>query len=161
MFKEQNYTEGNSQYNDMELEMQLLNLRTAYGEMKKDRVRTEKDTQLLQNKLKMLKTEELKAYKNFTKEQKSKEEWDESRFSTQQFKNSLMQVFIIFIQSKIKKEEDTFEMGIKIKEMRENCQRTLNDKKMMKFQENRLTNLQMKQKKIVKIYFLLRKIMRS
>ena len=97
MFKEQNYTEGNSQYNDMELEMQLLNLRTAYGEMKKDRVRTEKDTQLLQNKLKMLKTEELKAYKNFTKEQKSKEEWDESRFSTQQFKNSLMQVFIIFI----------------------------------------------------------------
>ncbi len=41
-------------------------------------------------------------------------------------------------------------MSIKIKEMREGIQRSLNDKKMMKFQENRLNNLQLKQKKIVK-----------
>ena len=57
------------------------------------------------------------------------------------------------IQSKIKKKQDSYESGIKIKEMRENITRSLNDKKMMKFQENRLTNLQMKQKKIVLITF--------
>ena len=153
MLKEQNYTEGNNLYNDLEIEQQLLDLRTAYGEMKRERVRTEKDTQLLQNKLKMLQTEELKAYKNFTKEKKFKEEWDTARLTTTEFKNSLMQVRYFYNQSKIKKKEDTFEMGIKIKEMRENIQRSLNDKKMMKFQENRLSNLQMKQKKIV--YFLI------
>lgn len=57
------------------------------------------------------------------------------------------------IQSKIKKKQDSYESSIKIKEMRENITRSLNDKKMMKFQENRLTNLQMKQKKIVLITF--------
>lgn len=142
MLKEQNLTEGNiAQYNDADLEQQLLNLRAAYMDMKKERVRTEKDTQLLENKLKMLQSEELKAYKNFTKEKKFKEEWEAARQRTQEFKNELM-------ESKIKRKQESYEMSIKIKEMRENIQRSLNDKKMMKFQENRLNNLQLKQKKI-------------
>ena len=86
-----NFTEGD-QFNDADLEQQLLNLRSAYMDMKKERVRTEKDTQLLENKLKMLQTEELKAYKNFSKEKKFKEDWETARQRTTEFKNELMQV---------------------------------------------------------------------
>lgn len=93
MLKEQNFTDGNvNVQNDTELEQQLLNLRTAYMEMKKERLKTQKDTQLLENKLKMLQTEEMKAYKKFSKEQKFKEEWEAARQRTQEFKNELMQV---------------------------------------------------------------------
>ena len=114
-----------------------------YTEMKKERVRTEKDSHLLENKLKMLQTEELKAYKKFSKEKKFKEEWESARNQTLEFKNELS-------HSKFQKKQETFENGKKIKDMREGIQKSLNDKKMMKFQENRLNNLQLKQKKIVK-----------
>ncbi len=94
MLKEQSLTDANiNNLNDADLEQQLLNLRNAYMEMKKERMKTEKDTQLLENKLKMLQSEEMKAYKNFTKEQKFKEEWEAARQRTQEFKNELMQVF--------------------------------------------------------------------
>ena len=151
MFKEQNFTEENFDgNNDEELEIQLLKLRTAYTDMKKERLKTEKDSKLLENKLKMLQTEEMKAYNTFTKEKKFKEVWEAARQRTAEFKNELMQVNFNLIKSKIKRKKESYESSIKIKEMRESIQKSLNDKKMMKFQENRLTNLQMKQKKIVK-----------
>lgn len=110
--------------------------------MKKERVKTEKDSKLLENKLKMLQTEELRAFKKFSKEKKFKEEWEAARQRTLDFKNELN-------HNKFQKKQETYQNSIKIKEMRESIQKSLNDKKMMKFQENRLNNLQLKQKKIV------------
>ena len=112
-----------------------------YMEMKKDRVKSEKDSKLLENKLKMLQTEELKALKKFQKEMKNKEEWEAARQKTVDFKNELN-------HNKFQKKQETHQNSIKIKEMKEKIQKSLNDKKMMKFQENRLNNLQLKQKKI-------------
>jgi hypothetical protein len=112
-----------------------------YMEMKKDRVKSEKDSKLLENKLKMLQTEELKAFKKFQIEKKNKEEWEAARQKTVDFKNELN-------HNKFQKKQETYQNSIKIKEMKEKIQKSLNDKKMMKFQENRLNNLQLKQKKI-------------
>ncbi len=109
--------------------------------MKKDRVKSEKDSKLLENKLKMLQTEELKAFKKFQIEKKNKEEWEAARQKTVDFKNELN-------HNKFQKKQETYQNSIKIKEMKEKIQKSLNDKKMMKFQENRLNNLQLKQKKI-------------
>lgn len=110
-------------------------------DMKKERVKSEKDSKLLENKLKMLQTEELKAFKKFQNEKKNKEEWEAARQRTLDFKNELN-------HNKFKKKTETYENSIKIKEMKEKIQKSLNDKKMMRFQENRLNNLQLKQKKI-------------
>lgn len=93
MFKEQNFTEENINDNkDADLELELLKLRTAYTDMKKERLRTEKDSKLLENKLKMLQTEEMKAYKTFSKEKKFKEVWEAARQRTSDFKNDVFQV---------------------------------------------------------------------
>ena len=126
-----------------ELEDQLLRLRNMYMEMKKERLKTEKDSNLLENKLKMLQSEEMKAYKKFSKEKKFKEEWESARQTTLDFKNELN-------YSKFQKKQNTYENSKKIKDMREGIQKSLSDKKIMRFQENRLNNLQLKQKKIVK-----------
>lgn len=115
-----------------------------YMEMKKERVKTEKDSQLLENKLKMLQTEEMKAFKKFQKEKKFKEEWENARQKTLEFKNELNTI-------KFQRKQETYNNSIKIKDMRESIQKSLNDKKMMRFQENRLNNLQLKQKKIVRM----------
>jgi hypothetical protein len=102
-------------------------------------MKTEKDTEHLEHKLKMLQAEELKAYKKFQNEKKFKEDWEFARQKTTDFRKFLN-------EAKNKKKQETDEMSKKIKEMREYIQRSLNVKKMMKFQENRLNNLQMKQK---------------
>jgi hypothetical protein len=116
-----------------------------YMDMKKERVKTEKDSKLLENKLKMLQSEEMKAYKKFQKEKKFKDEWENARQKALDFKNELNHI-------KFQRKQDTYENSIKIKEMRETNQKSLNDKKMMRFQENRLNNLQLKQKKIVNFF---------
>lgn len=134
--------EGNQQTPNDELEDQLCKLRNMYMEMKKERVKTEKDTNLLENKLKMLQMEELKAFKKMNTEKKSKEEWEQARQRTIEFRNQLNEV-------KFKRKQETEENKQKFKDMREQINKNLNDKKLMKFQENRLNNLQMKQKKIV------------
>jgi len=132
---------GSKGQNDSELDKVISNLRGAYQEMKKERVKTEKDTEHLEHKLKMLQTEELNAYKKFQNEKKFKEEWDQARLKTQEFKKFCG-------DAKSKRETEIKEMSKKIKEMREYIQRSTNVKKMMKFQENRLNSLQLKQQKI-------------
>jgi len=126
---------------DAELDKVIANLRNAYVEMKKERVKTEKDTEHLEHKLKMLQSDELTAYKKFQNEKKFKEEWELAQKKTLEFRKFLN-------ESKSKKKQETDLMSKKIKEMREYIQRSLNVKKMMKFQENRLSSLQMKQLKI-------------
>ena len=78
---------------NQELEEQLMKLRNMYTDIKKERLKTEKDTKLLENKLKMLQSEEMKAYKKFSKEQKFKEEWESARQITLDFKNELNNSF--------------------------------------------------------------------
>jgi hypothetical protein len=126
---------------DGDMEKVIHDLRNAYMDMKKERLKTEKDTEHLEHKLKMLQSEETKAYKKFQNEKKFKEEWDQARQKTQDFRKFCN-------EAKNKKKTETEDMSKKIKEMREYIQRSSNVKKMMKFQENRLSNLQMKQKKI-------------
>jgi len=127
-----------------EMDKVLSNLRKAYTEMKHERQKTEKDYEHLENKLKMLQTEETKAFKKFQNEKKFKEEWESARNKTLEYKNFLSEV-------KDKKKHEVEGMSKKIKDMKEYIQRSLNVKKMMRFQENRLSNLQMKQKKIENI----------
>jgi len=127
--------------NDGDLDKVIANLRIAYQEIKKERVKTEKDTDYLEHKLKLLLTEEMNAYKKFQNEKKFKEEWELARNKTQEFRKFIN-------EAKSKKKHESEEMSKKIKEMREYIQRSTNVKKMMKFQENRLSSLQMKQKKI-------------
>ena len=55
----------------------------------KKRLKTEKDSNQLEKKIKMLQTEEMKAYKKFTKEKKFQEEWDGARQRNLDFKNEL------------------------------------------------------------------------
>ena len=131
----------NKDQNDNNMEKVIHNLRSAYTEMKKERLKTEKDLEHLEHKLKMFQTEELKAYKKFTNEKKFKEEWEYARHQTQEFRKFLN-------DAKTKKKQETDGVSKKIKETREYIQRSINVKKMMKFQENRLNNLQLKQKKI-------------
>jgi len=131
----------------------ISNLRKSYHEMKNDRVKTEKDIEHLEHKLKMLQGEEFKALKKFENEKKFKEEYEQARQMTLELKKLLS-------EAKDKKMKETNEMSKKIKDMKEYTQRSLNIKKMMKFQENRLSNLQMKQKKLEideRIKFMLKK----
>ena len=126
---------------DNKMEKVIHTLRNAYTEMKKERLKTEKDSEHLEHKLKMLQSEELNAYKKFTNEKKFKEEWETARQQTMEFRKFLN-------EAKTKKKQETDDVSRKIKETRNYIQRSMNVKKMMKFQENRLNNLQMKQKKI-------------
>jgi len=89
----------------------------------------------------MLQGEEFKALKKFENEKKFKEEYEQARQKTLEFKKLLSEM-------KDKRMKETNEMSKKIKDMKEYTQRSLNVKKMMKFQENRLSCLQMKQKKL-------------
>jgi len=123
------------------MEKVITNLRNAYHEMKKERIKTEKDSEFLEHKLKMHQMEELKAYKKYQNEKKFKEEWDSARQKTIDLRRFLN-------ETKSKRKQEIEETNKKIKEMREYIQRSSNVKRLMKFQENRLSNLQMKQKKI-------------
>jgi len=123
------------------MENVIANLRKAYLEMKNERLKTEKDYDHLEHKLKLLQAEELKAFKKFQNEKKFKEDYEMAKLKAAEFKKFLS-------EAKSKKKLETDEMSKKIKEMKLYIQRSLNVKKMMKFQENRLSNLQMKQKKI-------------
>ena len=125
-----------------EIEVELCKLRNLYMEMKKERVKTEKDTRLLENKLKLLQTEENKAYKKMNIEKKSKGDWEQARQKTIEFKAYLSDV-------KNQRKADEINLNSKIKEMRENINLRITDKKILKLQENRINNLQMKQKKLV------------
>ena len=135
----ENVSSKDSKQNDIE---KIINdLRRAYNEMRKERIQTEKETEHLEHKLKMLQSEELRAYKKFQNEKKFKEEWDNARQKTNDFRRFLN-------EAKCKKKLEIESMSKRIKEMREYIQRSSNVRKMMKFQENRLFNLQMKQNKI-------------
>jgi len=129
------------QVKDAELDKVIANLRNAYTDMKKERIKTEKDAEHLEHKLKMLQSEELTAYKKFQNEKKFKEEWESAQKKTLEFRKFCN-------EAKSKKKQETDDLSKKIKDMREYIQRSLNVKKMMKFQENRLSSLQMKQMKM-------------
>jgi len=58
------------QTKDGELDKVIANLRNAYIDMKKERVKTEKDSEHLEHKLKMLQGDELTAYRKFQNEKK-------------------------------------------------------------------------------------------
>jgi len=109
--------------------------------MKKERVKTEKDIEHLENKLKLLQSEEKNAYKKFQNEKKFKEEWELARNKVQEFKKFCG-------EAKTKRKQECEDMSKKIKEMKEFIQKSMNVKKLMKFQENRLNSLQMKQQKL-------------
>jgi len=119
----------------------VSSLRKSYIEMKSDRVKTEKDIEHLEHKLKLLQAEEFNTLKKFENDKKSKEELDQARMKTMEFKKLLNEI-------KEKKKKETDEMSRKIKDQKDYMQRSMNVKKMMRFQENRLSNLQMKQKKL-------------
>jgi hypothetical protein len=119
----------------------ISTLRKSYVEMKSDRLKTEKDLEHLEQKLKMLQAEELSALKQFENEKKTKEEYELARQKTVEFKKMMN-------QAKETKKKETDEMSKKIKDMKDYIQRSMNVKKMMRFQENRLSNLQLKQKKL-------------
>jgi len=126
---------------DSEMDKVIVNLRTSYHNMKQERVKTEKDIEHLENKLKLLQSEEMSAYKKFQNEKKFKEEWESARNKVQDFKKFCG-------EAKIKRKQECEELSKKIKEMKEYIQKSMNVKKMMKFQENRLSSLQMKQQKL-------------
>jgi hypothetical protein len=126
---------------DNDMEKVIKNLRNSFNDMRKERLRAEKDSELQEHKLKMLQSEELKAYKKYQNEKKFKEEWENARQKTIELRKYLN-------ETKSKRKKETEEMNRKIREMRDYIQKSLNVKKMMKFQENRLSNLQMKQKKL-------------
>jgi len=129
------------QKSEMEIEGQIHNLRTSYNEMKKERLKTEKETKLLENKLKLLQAEEMNAFKKFQIAQKYKEEFEQARLKVIEFKNQLQQM-------KDYKTKEINEMNKKIKEKREKVQNSLTEKKKTKFQENRINSLQARQKKV-------------
>lgn len=126
-----------------EMDEELCKLRNLYMELKKERHKTEKDTNLLENKLKLLQTEEEKAYKKMNIEKKSKGDWENARKKTLEFK-----AYLTDIKNQRKKEEQN--MNLKIKEMRENISNKQKERKDYKFQESRFNNLQMKQAKLVR-----------
>jgi len=116
-------------------------LRKSYTEMKNDRVKTEKDIDLLEHKLKILQGEEFKVLKKFEAEKKLKEDDEQTKQKALEQKKLLSEL-------KSKKKKNTTEMSKKIKDMKNYSQSSLNVKKMMRFQENRLSNLQLKQQKL-------------
>jgi len=129
------------QKSEMEIEGQIHNLRNSYNEMKKERLKTEKETKLLENKLKLLQAEEMNAFKKFQTAQKYKEEFEQARLKVIELKNQLQLI-------KDNKSKEINEMHKKIQEKRENVQKSLTEKKKMKFQENRIHSLQARQKKV-------------
>ena len=126
---------------NQEMEQLIDSLRITYKEMKKEREKVEKDTERLHQKLKIIQSEELKSFNKFQREKKFKEEWDIARQKTLNFKKFLN-------DEKNKRKHDSEELSKKIKETREYLQKSLYVKKIMKLQENKLTNLLMKQEKI-------------
>ncbi len=126
---------------DNEMEKAIKNLRNSYNHMRKERLRAEKDSEVLEHKLKMLQSEELRAYKNYQNEKKFKEEWESARQKTIEFRKYLN-------ETKSKRKKETEEVNRKIRETRDYIQKSVNVKKIMKFQENRLSHLQMKQKQL-------------
>jgi hypothetical protein len=62
-----------------EIDAGLFELRRKYVEMKKERLRSEKDANLLKNKIKMLGSEEVKVYKKGERDKKEQEENEKIR----------------------------------------------------------------------------------
>ena len=130
-----------SDQKDKEMEETIINLRNAYTEIKRERLKTEKGIEKLQLKLKIIQADELKSFKKFQREKKFKEEWEHARQKTQEFRKFLN-------EQKNKKKQETEDLVKKIKDERGYFQKSLYVQKIMKLQESRLTNLLMKQQKI-------------
>lgn len=124
-----------------ELDVGLYELRRKYMEMKKERLRSQKDADLLANKLKLLSNEENKVLKKEEKEKKSQEEMEKIRGDL------LMEKEMLF-QMKLEKEKDVANKRQMISQMREHIKTTLSKWKIQLAEKNKNEVLKMKMKKV-------------
>jgi hypothetical protein len=107
-----------SRKDDFEVDAGLFELRVKYNDMKKERIKSEKDALLLRNKIKMLTNEEVKVSKKEQKEKKDQEEIERIRLEILTEKDILDKL-------KKDKEDDVLLKKCQIIEMRENIRNAL------------------------------------
>jgi hypothetical protein len=130
---------------DIDIEEQLLSVRNTYSQMKKDRLKAEKDSKLLQNKLRLLQHEELRAFKKFQKEQKYQQEYLMAMKRVLEFKESVK-------EKKLKQQEEVQQKQEKNQKLKQNITVSLHQSKKIKLEQNKLNAAQVKLKKIVQTY---------
>jgi hypothetical protein len=130
-----------SQKEEFELDAGLFELRRKYMEMKKDRQRTQKDADLLTNKLKLLENEEIKVMKKGEKERKTQEELEKIR-------SDIMLEKEMLYNSRLEKEKEISNKKNQILSMRETIKCTLTSWRGKLQEKNKNENEKLKLKKI-------------
>lgn len=125
--------------NNFDMDEELFELRQRYMDMKKERQKAEKDSGLLENKLKLLQNEETKvkilimkqAWKQFERNKKAKEDYNNIR-------NTLLDQKDYIDNLKLLNEREIDLRRIQINEMREKINATLKTFKINLIEKNRI-----------------------
>lgn len=109
--------------------------------MKKERQRTEKDAELLGNKLKLLEAEEFKVMKKEEKDRKTQEELEKIR-------NDIMQEKELLNYNKLQKDKELSNKKNEINNMRNTIKTTLTSWRINLAEKNKGENLKLKIQKV-------------
>lgn len=132
---------------DFDLDAGLFELRRKYNEMKKERQRSQKDANLLTNKLKMLSNEEQKVFKKEEKDKKTHDELDKIRNDIQTEKDHILQM-------KTDNEKDVLNKKTQINLFRDNIKNALTWRENVS-EKNKSESTKMKIQKLENEQFIL------